>query len=258
MNAPLRNAIAASRRVYHGAMSQPSGAGARRAPRWFERLRVALLSPVAIGFVTALCLVGESLRAFAGLQPEYDFLVTNLVLAWIPLALAYAISLAARRAVTWPALPLLACGWIVFLPNAPYLVTDLVHLDEGVSLPNAIELSLLAVTGLLVGIKSVQLVQGAVERLWGVRAGWRAVQVIALLTAVGVYLGRVLRWYSWTIFQHPHDLAHVVLRSPAEPVRVGLGLLGILAFASAFYLTYRVLTGARAEPVRLAPGAAEG
>jgi uncharacterized membrane protein len=84
------------------------------------------------------------------------------------------------------------------------------------------------------------------------------VQVIALLTAVGVYLGRVLRWYSWTIFQHPHDLAHVVLRSPAEPVRVGLGLLGILAFASAFYLTYRVLTGARAEPVRLAPGAAEG
>ena len=44
--------------------------------------------------------------------------------------------------------------------------------------------------------------------------------------------------------QHPHDLAHVVLRSPAEPGRVGLGLLGILAFAGAFYLAYRVLTGA--------------
>jgi uncharacterized membrane protein len=239
-------------------MLQPSRARARRAPGWFEALRVVLLSPVAIGFITALCMVGNALRTFAGLQPEYGFLVTNLFLAWIPLALAYGISLAARRELTWPVLPLLACAWIVFLPNAPYLVTDLVHLNEGVSLPNAIELSLLAVTGLLVGIKSVQLVQGAVERLWGVAAGWRAVQVVALLAAVGVYLGRVLRWYSWTVFQHPGDLARVVLRSPAEPGRVGLGLLGIVAFAGAFYLAYRVLTGTPAEPVRLVPGGAEG
>jgi uncharacterized membrane protein len=238
-------------------MSQrPPVAAATSRPRALDALRAALLSPIGIGFVTALCLVAADLRRFAEVEPSYGFLRWNLFLAWVPLVLAYGIAWAARREVTWPALPLLALGWIVFLPNAPYLVTDLVHLREQVNLPNAIVLSLLAFTGLLIGVKSIQLVQGAVERLWGVAAGWRAVQVIAVLTAFGVYVGRVLRWNSWTILVHPHQLAHAVLRSPSEPGRVGLGLAGIVVFAAAFYISYRVLTGARAEAARLAPAPA--
>jgi uncharacterized membrane protein len=240
-------------------MSQRAPAEVVREPRAFEALRAILLSPVAIGGVTVLCIVGNRLRAFAGIEPEYGFMVTNLFLAWIPLALAYAIAWAARRGATRPALPLLACAWIVFLPNAPYLVTDVVHLHRGeASVVNALELLLLAFAGVLIAVKSVQLVQRAVESIWGIAAGWRAVQVIVVLSAIGVYIGRVLRWYSWTIFEDPHNLAHVLLRSPSEPGRVALGTLGILAFASAFYVVYRVLTGAGAESARLAPRGAEG
>lgn len=235
-------------------MWAPHQAGVSRA---LGALRVTLLSPVAIALITAACLVGNDFRAFAGMYPEYGFLATNLVLAWIPLALAYAISLSARRELTWPAVPLLACAWIVFLPNAPYLVTDVVHLGEHATVPNAIELSLLAVTGLLIGVKSLQLVQGAVERVWGAAAGRRAVQVAAVLVAVGVYLGRELRWYSWTIFEHPRELAHILARIPAEPGRVGVGLLGILTFAGAFYLAYRALTDTGADAGKLVTGAAE-
>src|SRR3954471_7712907 len=134
-------------------MSQRAPAEAAREPSAFEALRVTLLSPVAIGFVTAICVVGNRLRAAAGIQPEYGFMVTNLFLAWIPLALAYAIAWAARREVTRLALPLLACAWIIFLPNAPYLVTDIVHLHrDEVNVVNAIELSLLALCGLLIAV----------------------------------------------------------------------------------------------------------
>jgi|SRR4051794_23557635 uncharacterized membrane protein len=238
-------------------MSQRAPAEAAREPSAFEALRVTLLSPVAIGFVTAICVVGNRLRAAAGIQPEYGFMVTNLFLAWIPLALAYAIAWAARREVTRLALPLLACAWIIFLPNAPYLVTDLVHLRHQASVVNVAEMSLLAFAGVLIAVKTVQLVQGAVETLWGVAAGWRAVQVTVVLAAIGVYIGRVLRWYSWTLFDHPHHLVHAVLRTPSQPVRVGLGLIGILVFAGGFYLVYRVLTGAKAETPRLTPGAVE-
>jgi uncharacterized membrane protein len=234
-------------------MAQRPPIAAVSRPRALDTLRAALLSPLGIGLVTALCLVAADLRRFAEVEPSYGFLHWNLFLAWIPLVLAYAIAWAARREITRPLLPLLALGWIVFLPNAPYLVTDLVHLRELVNVPNAVVLSLLAFTGLLIGVKSIQLVQGAVECLWGVAAGWRAVQVIAVLTAFGVYLGRVLRWNSWTILVHPHQLAHAVLRSPSEPGRVGLGLAGIVVFAAAFYLSYRLLTGARADAARLAP-----
>jgi uncharacterized membrane protein len=226
-------------------MVQRAPAEAAWSSRAFEALRVTLLSPVAIGLFTALCIVGSRLRVSVGLEPGYDFIDTNLFLAWIPLALAYAIAWAARRELTRPALPLLAGVWILFLPNAPYLVTDVVHLRDQVSVVNALELSLLALTGLMIAVKSVQLVQHAVESLWGVAAGWRAVQAIVVLAAVGVYVGRVLRWYSWTIVFDPHKLAHAILRSPSEPGRVGLGLLGIVVFACAFYSSYRVLTGAR-------------
>jgi len=187
------------------AMSQPVPAEAAQPSRRFDELREILLSPVTIGFLTAITIVGNRLRFSAGFEPEYGFMVTNLFLAWIPLALSYAIAWAARREVTRPALPLLACAWILFLPNAPYLVTDIVHLHrDEVNVVNAIELTLLALCGLLIAVKSVQLVQRAVETLWGVAAGWRAVQAIIVLAALGVYIGRVLRWYSWTLLQHPH------------------------------------------------------
>ena len=68
------------------------------------------------------------LRRFAQVEPGYGFIRWNLFLAWIPLILAYTLSWAAEHRVARRALPVLAAAWIVFLPNAPYLVTDLVHL----------------------------------------------------------------------------------------------------------------------------------
>jgi uncharacterized membrane protein len=229
-------------------MAQPSPAEVAGPARSFDALREILLSPLAIGFLTALCIVCNRLRFFAGVQPEYGFMVTNLFLAWIPLTLAYAISWTARRQLTRPVLPLLACAWILFLPNAPYLVTDIVHLHRGeANLVNALQLSLLALCGLLIAVKSVQLVQSAVESLWGVSAGWRAVQAIIVLATVGVYVGRVLRWYSWTLLQHPHELERSLERAAFQPARVLLGVVGIAVFAGAFYVVYRVLTGPRED-----------
>ena len=201
--------------------------------------------------------MAAALCRLADVEPGYGFIRWNLFLAWIPLILAYALSWAAERRATRAALPVLAAVWIAFLPNAPYLVTDLVHLRGSLSAPNLITLSLLAFTGVLIGVRSVQLAQRAVERLWGVAAGWRAVQVIAVLAAFGVYVGRVLRWNSWTIILHPRELAHetaqIALRSPSEPGQVSVGLLGIVVFAGSFYFAYRVLTGSGARAARLTP-----
>jgi len=233
-------------------MLQRTPPAIHRASRALEAVRAVLLSPIGIGFFSAACLVAADLRRFAEVEPGYGFLRWNLGLALVPLLLAYVIAWAAGRRWAWPALPFLAALWIVFLPNAPYLVTDLVHLRELVNVPNAITLSLLAFTGLLIGIKSVQLVHRSVERYFGPVAGARAVQAVAMLIAVGVYLGRVLRWNSWTLVLHPHELARVVLASPSQPGRAGLALVASLAFAVAFYVAYLVLAGSPVESTRLA------
>jgi uncharacterized membrane protein len=229
----------------HGAPARPS----------LDALRAYALSPLFIGFVTAVCLVVRALRTYAQVDPRYPFVGFNLLLAWIPLVLAYGVAWAARRKLTWPLLLPLAGLWIVFLPNAPYLVTDLVHLRDGVNGPNLLLLGLLAITGLLIGVKAVQLVQGAIERLFGSTAGQRAVQLIALLAACGVYLGRVVRWNSWTAIRHPHVLLHAIVRSPSDPDRLLAALFGTGIFAIGFYVAYSVLARPRRAPVPV-PGEA--
>jgi uncharacterized membrane protein len=222
----------------------------RRAPlettvasRTFARTRALALSPLTIAVLTAACMALRLWRHHAGIGPHYAFVGTNLLLAWVPLLLAYGVAWSARSKSRWVALAPLSVLWILFLPNAPYLVTDLVHLHEGVNTVNAVLLSTLAAIGVLIGVKSVQLVQRAVEHRFGVAAGWRAVRAIAVLTAVGVYVGRVLRWNSWTVIHDPHVITHALQRAPSDPARVGLALLATVVFTIGFLAAYRVFAG---------------
>jgi uncharacterized membrane protein len=234
-------------------MNERAPGEAGPASRALDATRAALLSPLGIGLFTVACFVAADVRRFAEVEPGYGFYRWNLGLALVPLALAYLVSWAARREITWPALPVLGLAWIIFLPNAPYLITDLVHLDEGVNGPNIVVLSLLAITGLLIGVKSIQLVQRTVERLFGLAAGRVAVHVIAVLTAFGIYLGRVKRWNSWDVIEEPHAFVHALVRVPSQPGRVLLALAATVVFAIAFSLAYRVLAGPGARGGRLSP-----
>ena len=110
-------------------MSERAEIGAGRVSRAFDALRAALLSLTGIGFFTACCLVAAALCRVAQVEPGYGFIRWNLFLAWIPLILAYTLSWASEHRVPLGRLSrCCAAAWIVFLPNAPYLVTDLVHL----------------------------------------------------------------------------------------------------------------------------------
>ena len=113
-------------------------------------------------------------------------------------------------------------------------------------------LGLVAVTGLLIGVKSVQIVQRVIEERFGSRWGWRAVQAIVVLTTFGVYAGRVLRWNSWNVLSRPHALLDTALRGPSEPRRLAIALAATLISAVAFYGVYRVLTARQSAELRTA------
>jgi uncharacterized membrane protein len=221
----------------------------RRVVCAFAQVRAAALSITGIAALTACFLVIVGLRRLAGAEPLYGFVWLNLMLAWIPLVLAYALAWSSQRQVTL--MPVLAAVWIVFLPNAPYLMTDLVHLSEGVSVPNVGTLLLLGVIGLLIGVRSVQIVQDVVEERFGVEAGWSAVRIVVVLAGVGVYVGRVLRWNSWYVVSHPRELASSALRSSSEPGKVALALVATVVFAIFFYATYCLLADQHERPARV-------
>jgi uncharacterized membrane protein len=127
------------------------------------------------------------------------FLIWNLALAWVPLVMA--VGFAALSRSVWQ-LPWLL-GWLAFLPNTVYLVTDLSHLGEGVDVwRHVLQYGFAAWTGIMLGVVSLRLVHARTERDYGVVFGWFVVVVSIGLCAVGVVIGRFQRWNSWDLVTH--------------------------------------------------------
>lgn len=136
---------------------------------------------------------------------SYRFMLWNLFLAWIPLVCALAAERMRSTAAT------LVCGvaWLVFLPNAPYMLTDLAHLSNHNS--NWLWYDLImflsfALTGMLLGYISLYVMQKLVARRFGRSAGWVFAIATLALCSFGIYLGRIERFNSWDVVFNPFDL----------------------------------------------------
>jgi uncharacterized membrane protein len=219
----------------------------RRSPN--ERLVVL----VGLGVASALCLGLELVREHRYAAFDFRFLIWNLILAWIPLLLALLVYDRYRRGrpllVLAPALAL----WLLFLPNAPYIVTDFVHLSADTPAPlwlDGVELSAFAWTGMLIGFVSLYLVHAVARHRFGAAPSWFGVLSALALVSVGVYLGRVKRWNSWDLLTQPEArLAqlHAHLGDPTALARAVAVSIVLTALLAAAYLVFYVLMGVRLE-----------
>ena len=179
---------------------------------------------------------------------HYWFLLWNLVLAWVPFvfaAIAYSLA-SARRAVLTVLVVAAAVLWLAFFPNAPYILTDFLHLGSmGDIVPGWFDVLMLywfAWTGLMLGIVSLYLMQEIVARGLGMRAGWVFVVLAAGIGSFGIYLGRFLRWNSWDIVRRPGPLADELLGRvtdrASQPRLLGFTLLFALLFLFIYVAVY--------------------
>ena len=196
------------------------------------------LAIVALLAASALCVATVELRTHETGDAYYRFLVWNLILAWVPLVLAMGAYGRARRRVDLTVAVLLV-PWLLFFPNAPYLLTDFIHLGEGPA-PlwyDALMLSAFAWTGLLLGFASLYLVQMILRRAFGTVVAWLGVVVALSLASIGVYVGRFIRFNSWDALLHPIRVAEVLNEQLSEvPVRMAEALLALAAFLLVGYL----------------------
>jgi uncharacterized membrane protein len=109
---------------------------------------------------------------------------------------------------------------LLFLPNAPYLVTDLKHVGHSDGVPVLYDVLLLsgaAWTGLLLGLTSLFLMHAVARRVVGHVNAWALVVGVLALSSFGIYLGRVLRWNSWDVFVRPGSLLSVIANGVVHP-----------------------------------------
>lgn len=153
--------------------------------------------------LSAWCILLLEARGHAYGATRYGFLVWNLELAWMPLLLALLVELVGRRV-----LPALVLGvlWLLFLPNAPYVLTDFVHLGARHRTFDTVLVGSFAFTALVLGFASVALVQRTVTRQVGSLAGWVVALGSLAASSVGIYLGRVQRLNSLDAIRDPHRL----------------------------------------------------
>ena len=145
-------------------------------------------------------------------------LVGNIGLAMLPAPFAALLlhrSLQGKRgflSVLWGAL------WLVFFPNAPYMLTDGIHIalyqyDYGYAASPVAEpwlwlvyLLFTVAVGCTWGYLSLYWLHNLLRQRKGKAAGWLFCAVTALLSGTGIYMGRFIRLNSWDVL-HPLQLA---------------------------------------------------
>ena len=137
------------------------------------------------------------------------FLIWNLFLACIPLFASRLLQVAHTKRIPDVIQLALLAVWLVFLPNAPYILTDLIHLEQGPTRLYWYDMAMLLScggVGLLLGYSSMFDVHRVVEARFGQRVAWVVATGTLLLSGFGIYLGRALRWNSWDVVTNPRGL----------------------------------------------------
>ena len=192
---------------------------------------------IVIGLVVARVAYSETGR--------HTGLVWNLFLAWIPFMLAYFAHLVSwRRSSLYLVIPVIAFLWLIFFPNAPYMLTDLQDLARR-SFDAPLWYDVIIVvwaswTGMLLGVISLYLMQDIIIRTFGRVTGWIFVFVISALSSFGIYIGRFVRLNSWDILQNPTEVAQEILGLVIDPSRrlAAFTVLYTIFFLFVFLLLY--------------------
>ena len=186
--------------------------------------------------LTLLAGIMSLLRFFISGYSSYLWLNWNLVLALVPLPLAV---FAIRTKKHWLAFVWIVL-WLGFLPNAPYLVTDFIHLaDVGPK-------SLLWYDALMIFVYSFVGVGSWIMSLHILRTHFKwkvwVVWLIAFLTGFGIYLGRYIRFNTWNLITHPGDVLGKIGDVIIHPFNHEPAIMMTLTFSIVLSIIYLSIT----------------
>jgi uncharacterized membrane protein len=153
----------------------------------------------------ALVLYREHVTAHA----TYMFLLWNLFLAWIPFLISSYMHYTGTVKKHWIVNAGLLLTWLIFFPNAPYILTDLVHLKPRHDIAYWYDFLILlffSFNSLFLGFASLIQVKRMADYFLSPLLSHAGVLLILVLTSFGIYLGRFERYNSWDIIVNPVNL----------------------------------------------------
>ena len=193
-------------------------------------------SLLATGLLTATGFVLLALRVGLTGKSFYAFLLWNLFLGIIPLIPAYQFRRSASNGFSWT-LVLSFFAWLFLFPNAPYILTDFVHLHSREHVPVWYDASLLfffTLAGMFAGIVSLHWIHKGLDKLCYRWLSWTIVLSTIIVSAYGVFLGRVLRLNSWDIIFRTEKVITLSLENLDNPVAISMTITFSIVLASVY------------------------
>lgn len=173
-----------------------------------------------------------------------SFLIWNLFLGFVP----YGISKWMKRNRNWGESKLKFCFlfivWLLFIPNSFYIITDLFHLGAFNKLPLWYELAMIlsfAWNGLLLGILSVRQMQKLIDDFLSKRTALLFIYPVMFLNALGVYIGRYMRFNSWDVIANPFHLVKDIFNLALHPLQYKYDWGMVICFSVFLTLMYQTL-----------------
>ncbi|MBI1837480.1 MAG: DUF1361 domain-containing protein [Flavobacteriia bacterium] len=204
---------------------------------------------ILIGITTVFCFLLLIARFYISNSFNYSFLIWNLILAWIPLIISRYLA-RKHEFISINNRLILLFSWLVFFPNAPYILTDLFHLSPKMGVPLWFDLILIisfAWNGLLIGFLSLLEIHQLLNYYFINSVTWFFVSFMMILSGFGIYLGRFERWNSWDIATHPFvfmkriffSLTNIELLPRILGVTFVFGIFLIVSYLTIYFLTQK-------------------
>ncbi len=182
------------------------------------------------------CVVASIFRYYYSNTFQFIFLNWNLFLAAIPWMLSSFLSFRPDLQQRKLLLFLLFCIWVLFFPNAPYILTDLIHLRLDSKMPIWFDLVFIlsfSWTGLMFGFLSLMDIESFLKLHFSKWKVFLLSTIVLFMAAFGIYLGRYLELNSWDALREPVSFLGTISKYFLHPLN-HLDTWGLTLFMGAF------------------------
>ncbi len=200
-----------------------------------HKLIAASISFTMILLIIRICYTGSSL---------YLFYPWNIFLATIPVF--FSNLLKKENSINLKTVTFFIC-WLLFFPNAPYILTGVFHFEERLPVPPWFDLALVlsgAWTGMVLCIFSLMQIERWLQHFVASRYQNIVMVCIMILGGLGMYMGRYERYNTWDVITEPLSISSFLYTRvihPFEHVHVWLFTIVFGVFTALIYFTIKAI-----------------
>lgn len=200
--------------------------------------------PNSIIYLLGLAVLLNILRIMLFGNTSFIYILWNILLAFIPFFISSILILntdpasqsqGGKNNIIKPFFIIGFILWLIFLPNAPYVITDFIHLGKIHAVPVMYDTFLLfasASVALLMGLYSLFHMEKMLLLKFPKKTTNILIAIIILFTSFGMYLGRFLRFNSWDLFTSHNSIAFGIWNALSSPNN----LMNIYSYTILFFI----------------------